>query len=83
MFGALAKFLSIKPELKPGVVLRFFVDIPPAETGENSAVGNSAARVRGRALAALVMKENAERKSYELLYGFSLWQEMDVGCLGL
>ena len=47
MFGALAKFLSKKPGLKPGVVLSFFVVIPPAEPG-----GNSAARFRGRALAA-------------------------------
>jgi hypothetical protein len=34
-------------------------------------------------LAALVIKENAIRKSNELPHGFSLWQEMDDGFEGL
>jgi len=32
------------------------------------------ARVKGRARAALVIKENAIRKSNDLVHGFSLWQ---------
>jgi hypothetical protein len=41
------------------------------------------ARVRGRALAALELKENAIRKSYELPHAIAVWQEMDDGFEGL